>query len=247
MDEQTRKERIGQIRGFVGLALAVAWIAYWWAKLEAAKQAALAQPCDPGFFGKAMDVVAGAGSACRSAAENQFAGGMFGAVITAPLAFLVAHMVARWRVGQLVAHEAYVNAHAERQRQQDHQKALDQLGDAAALEASASRRENDRHELITRLGAVDDQLIVLEGETEPDRVTRIKMSISQALREIDAKFTDDELQALAAAHPAIRQRVDRTLADMCRLGLEGGRQHQDLAGMFGRGGTTEADRALDLS
>src|SRR5690606_33729870 len=92
-----------------------------------------------------------------------------------------------------------------------------------------------RYELITRLGAVDDQLIVMESEQDADRLTRIRLSIAQALRELDAKFTDAQLRAMFDEHAPVRGRVNRTLSEMQRLGLGGTRQYADLAAMFGLG------------
>lgn len=237
MDEQTRREKIGQTRGAIGLVLAGIWIVYWWMKFDVEKNAALAN-CHGGNWienvGQGM---------CEGKAQGVFGGQIFLVVIVAPLAFWIAHYIAKFIIDQRASGEASRRARIEHARHREHQQTLAELGNEAKQQSQIDRDENDRHEVISRLGAVDDQLIVLETETEQSRITRIKMSISQALREIDAKFTDARLQELMAAHGNIKTRVERTMREMKRLGLERSREFEDLAGMFGYGGTSEAERS----
>lgn len=244
MDSET-KAKVGQLRGGIGILLAILWIGYWWLRLDGEKRAALEAGCKkPGFLGSIQDAFQGAGAACHSEIDGNFTTGMFLAVIVSPLAFWIAHYIAKSIVSYRQQAEETRQAKAEQERQRDKERSIAQFSSDAAKETAEAQRVNDRHELITRLGAVEDQLIVLEGESDPQRVTRIKMTIAQALRDIDAKFTDAELQGLMAEHSSIRQRVDRTLDEMRKLGLEGGRQYADLLGMFGMsGGTSEGERA----
>lgn len=229
--EQRHQHR--QLRGSWGLALAAAWMLFWWLRLDAEKHAALARPCPSNILYKAQDLLMGAGAACKGAIEGNFWGGMVFFAILSPLTWVAAHYIACWHLSFLAAAETRKAQREEQARQQAQQAAITELGEKARREEQSSRTTNDRYELITRLGALDDQLIVLADETAPERVKLIKMNIMQAVRDIHAKFRDEELLAMRAADTGIASRVERTLAEMRKLNLAGTRLYDDLASLFG--------------
>ncbi|MDV6333151.1 hypothetical protein [Asticcacaulis sp. 201] len=243
--EQRHQHR--QLRGSWGLALAAAWILFWWLRLDAEKHAALASPCPNNILYKAQDMLMGAGAACKGAIEGNFWGGMVFFAILSPLAWVVAHYIAGWHFSFLAAGETRKVQREERARQQAQQAAITDMGEKARREEQSSRTSNDRYELITRLGAVDDQLIVLADETAPERVKLIKMNIMQAVRDIHAKFRDEELRAMRAADSGIASRIERTLAEMRKLNLAGTRLYDDLASLFETDANTPPNNGAALS
>ena len=221
-----QKARYRRIRNSWGLGLAALWIVFWLIKLDAANHAALAN-CHDG------DLLAHVG--CEGSTYAGFGGKVLLVLFVSPLAFLVSHYFAKWRIEQIANTERLRREQEDQARRRVLEAKLDQMRVEAAQRESQTRRNDNRHALIVRLGAVDDQLVVLEGQTDLDRITRIKLTITESLRELNTNFTNGELRAMRSADSGIEQRVDLTLSEMRRLGLEGSRQYQDLVGMFGCG------------
>ncbi len=224
----TEKETHSRLRGNLALLLAGGWIVGWWIRLDDMKHAALAACGVGGDFFK--DIGAGV---CRSTAGSRMVGGLLLVLFTAPLAIVVAHYVAKLVVARQVADEERARRAQEEQRRTVYEAEIREMGTRAERETVTAQASNDRHEIITRLGVVDDQLILIDGEKDDANIKRITINLTQALREIHAKFTLATLGEMYAADAGLRQHVERTLEEMDRIGLGGSRQHKDLAGMFG--------------
>ncbi len=221
-----------QVRTFIGWGLVIAWIVFWWRHAEAVRLAALLQPCDVNVGSSVTDFFFGKGSACRSSIQGDFNSAIFFAVISSPLMFLLAPPLAKAACGATAALQASRLRAAEQQRHKDHADSLAKLTDQSRTDQAVARADSDRYEIITRLGAVDDQLVVLETETSDEHVKLIKLNIGQSIRDIHAKFREDTLVSFYRSDDGLKQRVDRTLAEMRRLGLDSTRLHEDLRALF---------------
>ncbi|MDI7774684.1 hypothetical protein [Asticcacaulis sp. EMRT-3] len=226
------KERYRQLRGAWGWIFLGAWMVLWWMKLSADRAHALTLPCPENFMNSAQDLLLGKGSACKAGIDAAFWGGLFMALIFSPLGFVASHYFAKWRIEQAASEEERAAHQQEQARQQANAAAMAEMGARSKSEEQSNRVSNDRFELITRIGAVDDQLVVLADEADPKRIKLIKLNLMQALRDIHAKFRDEELRAMHASDSGIASRVTRTLAEMRKLNLEGSRLYDDLASMF---------------
>ena len=220
-----------QLRSLVGWALLIAWVGFWWLHLDSIRHATLALPCIESGLDKAGDFFMGAGHACKARADNAFNAGLFWAVIVSPAAFVIGHFAAIMILAGGYAAAAASEKIEERQRQRAHAVQVAQIADRTRAADAATREQNDRYEFITRLGAVDDQLVVLAGELDVGRTKLIQLNLLQSLRDIHAKFSAEELRWLYRADEGVRSRVDLTLAEMRRLRLRDSRYYEDLAAM----------------
>lgn len=224
--------RHNQIKGVWGWVFVGVWIAVWWWVLNSAHDSALARPCPDSLGNKIGDFFTGEGQTCRNDIDGKFTLGLVFAFLTSPIGFVIGHHFSKWQAVQMVEAQQRETAENDRRRRTEHEAALAQMSQQSRIEQQANRQSGDRFEIITRLGAVDDQLAVLENETNPENTKLIKLNIGQSIRDIHAKFKDDELRALYHADEGLRQRVDRTLAEMRRLNLQQSRHYHDLAGLF---------------
>jgi len=216
-----------QWRNFIGLALGAVWIAYWWIRLSGEESAALAgiAPAETwlGHVGHWWDTNSLAGD---------YAGYKSLAVFSSPLSFVVARYLARWHVDRLRNAE-HRQAEAAQERQLSEQAAnLERIREAALTDAEKSQRANDRHELITRIGDVDAQLLVFETETDAERRTRMLLNLTQFIYEIHAKFPADKLAALLSGDEVLPQMIGHTLAHMRKLALQERNFYLVLSGML---------------
>ncbi len=220
------------MRGAWGWLFVALWLTAWWLKLDADHRMALTQPCPDSWPYKLEDFLLGKGQTCKAMIDSGFWGSLLLAALFSPLAFVFAHHFAHWRMAWASNARQRAAERQEQTRQQAHHHAMADLSAKTREQEAQARHGNDRYEIITRLGAVDDQLLVLADETDPDRVRLIKLNLAQALRDIHAKFRADELQALCAADPGIMQRARQTLTDMQHLNLADTRFYTDLASLF---------------
>ncbi len=218
-----------QLRSLIGWTIVVLWIGCAWVHLDAIRQAALAQPCIESGLDKAGDFFMGAGHACKAKADGAFNGGLFGAVLVSPLAFVVGHFAAIMIIAGGHAAAVANEKREELDRQRSHETQVAEMADRTRIATAATRDQNERYEFITRLGAVDDQLVVLSGEGDAERVKMVQLNVLQSLRDLHAKFRMEDLRRLYGSDEGIRQRVNLTLAEMRRLQLQESRYYEDLA------------------
>lgn len=216
-----------QWRNFIGLALGALWIVFWWIRFSTEESAALAgiAPAETllGHVGHWWDTNSVAGD---------YAGYKMLAVFSSPLSFVVARYVARWHVDRL-RRAKQRQAEAAQARQLTEQAAdLERIRAAALTDAEKSQRANDRHELITRIGDVDSQLLVFEAETNAERRTRMLLNLTQFIYEIHAKFPADKLAMLLSGDEVLPQMIAHTLTHMRKLGLQDRNFYLVLSGML---------------
>jgi hypothetical protein len=204
-----------QMRNMWGLILAAVWIVWWWFSNSASEQAALSA------LPQADGIISGTALWWKKTnIQSAFVWEMFLAVLSSPLAFIVSHYAARWRVEQMQKAEI-AHTEAEQGKQLAQQAAdLDRIRKVSESEAEKAQRANERHELITRIGDVDSQLLVYETEQDQERKTRMLLNLTQFVYEVHAKFPGDKLTRILASDDVLRRMVENTLAHMRSLGLD---------------------------
>ncbi len=225
--ERDYEDYYRQLRGTVGWVLVAVWIVGWWVRLDAAHRAASAACHGSGLIG-------GMGSyLCKQGAGSVFVVQLIVVILTSPLAFFVARHVAHWWVTLQYARDQRQQAQQEQARRSAHAAQIDAVSQRALAEEQAAQLSNDRHEIITRLGAIEDQLIVLEAETDPARITRIRLTIAQTVRELQARFSARELEDMRWNDQDVKMSIARTLIAMDKRGLAPTQAFLDLVRMFG--------------
>jgi hypothetical protein len=221
------EEQYKRLRNGLGLALAVAWIVWWWFSNSADEQASLsAQAPSDGIISWGLNWWN------RGDAAFAFGWKMIFAVATSPLAFVVSHYFARWRVEQLQKSE-HARAEAAREGQLAQQAAdLDRIRKTAESDGEKAQRANERHELITRIGDVDSQLLVFETEKDQERKTRMLLNLTQFIYEIHAKYPSERLGGVLGADPVIPKMIENTLNHMRALGLQDRNFYAVLSGFL---------------
>lgn len=230
-----------QWRNFLGLALGAAWIVYWWIRLSGEEAAALAAiPAAHtmlGNLGHWWDT---------GAVSREYGGYKFYAVISSPLSFVVSRYIARWYVdGQRRAEEARAVRTHEAQLAQQAEN-LDRMRNVAQSDAEKSQYANERHELVTRIGDVDSQLLLLEAEKDQERRTRMLLNLTQFVYQIHAKFPAEKVAALLAGDDVLPRMIERSMAHMRELGLADRNFYVVLSGMLPSRRAIRADVVADV-
>lgn len=201
-------------RGMFGLIGAAVWIGMWWHQLAQdrdARLAAIGSSCE--------GILRGVSCAWqRTEAHSAFSGGLTMAVLSSPLAFVVAHYMVKNEY-RLKAEREEKEAAARRVEAAKVQEAQ-HVERQAKLEADASAAKGalDRGEFIHKLGSVGDFLNLLATEQDEGRIANIRLGASQALRDLVAKHPLEKLGALVQSDPAVKLSLAATLA---RLGEAG--------------------------
>jgi hypothetical protein len=202
-------------RGTYGLIGAIIWIGIWWRHLSEVRDARLAE------IGTSCEGIL-RGVTCawnRTEAHSAFSGGMTMAVLTAPLALVVAHYFVKNEHRLKAEREAKKAAtkRVEAAKAQEAQHAERQ----ARLEADASAAKGalDRGEFIHKLGAVGDFLSLLEHEEDTGRIANIRLGAAQALRDLVAKHPLEKLAELVQGDAAVKLSLTATLARLTSAGF----------------------------
>ncbi|MEI9994916.1 MAG: hypothetical protein WDM91_10005 [Rhizomicrobium sp.] len=225
IDIEEVHQAIKRIRNGVGLLLMVAWVVYWWHSISAAEQAALAAlPQASGLIGVAQSWWD------RGGIESGYGFEKFVCLITAPFMFIPAHYFARWYMAQKLTSEFRRADALQRSREQAQAQGLETMRRTSEREADATQAANRRHELVTRIGDVDSQLLIYEGEQDQDRRTRMLLNLTQYIYELHAKYPGESLQGLLSTDPTLAQMTQNTLAHMRTLGLQSRNFYTVLSG-----------------
>lgn len=198
------KPRFRRLRMQRGMLLAIGWIVFWYLKLDADQRATIAalERCDGvGLWGW---ITCKAGRTVDTgAASASFAVGLFWTLLSAPLAFVASHYMARATVERDEAAAVRLqSAEAEAQKKEAEEQ---RVARAAQSQSSATKaRETlDRSELVHKLGAVSDLLELLAYETNQDRMLLISQGIAKELRDLVAKHELDHLRKIVVGDESI--------------------------------------------
>ena len=209
------KTRYRSIRNGWGWVIAIGWIVYWWMTLDAQKKTALAALTDcNGFIN---------GTKCalsQGGIEGNFAMGVLVAVIVSPCAWIVSHYLARWRMQAGAALEARQEEQQRTQAQLAQKRESEQRLAIAEDDASKARQSLDRGEFIHKLGTVSDFLELLSHEQDASRIANIRLGAAQALRDLTAKHSLDQLSAMVAADTSIRLSLETALRRLASFSFQ---------------------------
>jgi len=217
------KPEYRRVRNGWGLALATAWIIYRWMGLAAEKRAALAGllDCD-GLIDATKCAIS------KGAIDGGFAGGVMFAVLLSPLAFIIAHYIARWQVERQESAEQQRAEQAQADAQLVQQREREQRVAAMEGDASKTRQSLDRGEFMHKLGTVSDFIELLAHESEPARVANIRLGAVQALRDLTAKHPLDQLTRMLADDAGVRLSLETVLGRLQTAALDGSSEAQIL-------------------
>jgi hypothetical protein len=212
-DFETLRKRF---RNGCGFLLAAVWIVWWWHVISVNEASELAKMAPAkGILSGGYNYIHSNTIGWGSAMERLLA------IISSPLMFIPAQYLSHLLVGYLQRAERANDLAAQKARREDQQRSLTHMRDSAASEAALTQRANDRHELVSRIGDIDSQLLVFEGEQGGERSTRMLLNLTSMVYEIHAKFPAERLGAMTADDPSLRKMIGNTLSHMQRLGLDG--------------------------
>lgn len=198
-----------QTRNMWGLILAAVWILWWWHVNAADEAAALAAPSEPhGLFGWFTYLLGG------DDPHLVFTEKMTVAFLSSPLAFIVSHYLARWRAArQEQADLAQIRKQQQKQAAEQ-TAALERMRTTANSDAQAAQAANERHELVTRIGDIDSQLLIYETEADQERRTRMLLNLTQVIYEVHGKYPAGRLKQILLADPMLLTMVVNSLNHM---------------------------------
>jgi hypothetical protein len=121
---------------------------------------------------------------------------------------------------------------AQKQAQKAHQKMVESFDKESKSQQSLSKESKSKHELVTRLGSIDQFVRVLEAETEPSNRTMALQKAHSEMMTLAARLASGEISRDALDTQEIRELAWETCNDLARLGLSEDRLSRDLIRMF---------------
>jgi hypothetical protein len=206
MTTSPSKARYRQVRSGWGWFICLVWVGYWWSLFSGEHSEALAamSGCD-GVFGSMKCSIS------RSGIDGAFYAKMALIIIFAPLAWIPAHYIAARIV------QSAERAEAKREEQEQAALSANQRRESegrmaqAEQDAERARGQVERSDFMHKLGAVNDFLDLLASETDPSRIANMRLGAAQALRDLTAKHTIEQLAAFVRGDEAVKLSLTKTL------------------------------------
>jgi len=129
------------------------------------------------------------------------------------------------------AEEAKRHSH-RKEAQKAHQKLVEEFDKESKSQQSLSKESKSKHELVTRLGSIDQFIRVLEGETESSNRTMALQKAHSEMMTLAARVASGEISRDALDAQEIRELAWETCNDLARLGLSEDRLSRDIKRMF---------------
>jgi flagellar biosynthesis protein FliQ len=120
----------------------------------------------------------------------------------------------------------------QKEAQKAHQKLVEEFDKESKSQQSISKESKSKHELVTRLGSIDQFVRVLEMETEPASRTMALQKAHSEMMTLAARLASGEISRDALDAQEIRELAWETCNDLARIGLENDRLNRDLIRMF---------------
>ena len=121
---------------------------------------------------------------------------------------------------------------AQKQAQKAHQKLVETFDKESKNQQNLSRDSKSKHELVTRLGNIDQFVRVLDGETETASRTMALQKAHSEMMTLAARLASGEISRDALDAPEIRELAAETCKDLHRIGLSEDRLSRDIKRMF---------------
>jgi hypothetical protein len=213
---ETIKPVYRRLRRNFGWAIVALWLVYRWISLSMERNAALRalNGCE-GFFARAGCDTQAAGY------HFSFTLSMIGSVLLAPLAFLIAHFIARAMAEHHGAEQLRIRDEAVAARVQRDDAEQRARTENAQQHAQRARLGTQRSEFLNSLGSVNDYLDMLGVIAGDENTLRIKQGIGKELRDLVAKYAVADLEQLIATDEAIRIGLTSTLDRVEAAGVAG--------------------------
>jgi hypothetical protein len=129
------------------------------------------------------------------------------------------------------AEEAKRHSH-RKEAQKAHQKLVEEFDKESKSQQNLSKESKSKHELVTRLGSIDQFIRVLEGETETSNRTMALQKAHSEMMTLAARLASGEISRDALDDQEIRLLAWETCNDLARLGLSEDRLSRDIKRMF---------------
>ncbi len=144
------------------------------------------------------------------------------ALVTSPFALIPANMTVRLLGGFFLASGAAVSFSMNKLDDAKVQRVIKAENRTNQAAIAAARAQNQRKDVINKLGTVQDYLHVLAEESDANRRGSIRLGIFQALRDIVAAYSYDDLKACIISDLATRESASRAIAGLEVAGLADG-------------------------
>ena len=129
------------------------------------------------------------------------------------------------------AEEAKRHSH-RKEAQKAHQKLVEEFDKESKSQQNLSKESKSKHELVTRLGSIDQFIRVLEGEMESSNRTMALQKAHSEMMTLAARVASGEISRDALDDQEIRELAWETCNDLARLGLSEDRLSRDIKRMF---------------
>lgn len=128
-------------------------------------------------------------------------------------------------------------AHRRRELQEDqHRREIESkvllMERESDQHATLSKLAQSKHEIIMRLGNVDQYIRVLDIETDPSKRTIALQAAHSEMTMLSSKLASGQITAEAIDAPEIREHAAETSSDLVRLGLPEDRLTRDIKRLF---------------
>ena len=140
---------------------------------------------------------------------------------------------------QLKIHEDMVEKAEEAKRlshqkeaQKAHLKMVEEFDKESKSQQTLSKESKSKHELVTRLGSIDQFIRVVELETEPSNRTMALQKAHSEMMTLAARLASGEISRDALDALEVQELACETYNDLARLGLSDDRLSRDIKRMF---------------
>lgn len=120
----------------------------------------------------------------------------------------------------------------QKEAQKTHQKMIQQFDEESKTQQHLSRESKSKHEVVTRLGSIDQFIRVLDGENDASNRTMALQKAHSEMMTLSARLASGEISRDALDDQEIRELAWETCNDLTRLGLSEDRLNRDLIRMF---------------
>lgn len=123
-------------------------------------------------------------------------------------------------------------ARENQNRQRAFENQMSEVQKQNEAESRLSKAAQTKHEVIMRLGTIDQYLRVLGTETDASRRTVALQAAHSEMTTLAAKFASGELSDSVVNDSTVRGQAVETSRDLARLGLSEDRLSRDLTRLF---------------
>ncbi len=121
---------------------------------------------------------------------------------------------------------------SQKEAQKAHQKLVESFDKESRNQQTLSKESKSKHEIVTRLGSIDQFIRVLEMEVEQASRTMALQKAHSEMMTLAARLASGEISRDALETQEIRELAWETCNDLARIGLSEDRLNRDIKRMF---------------